>query len=155
MKKKENVILLFIFVILIVLLFIVVNKSSVDSSSSNDKEEIKLVIDYNKFYTIESCANRFYSSLGSGNVSNINSLLDVSYGKEFINQYIDRNVYIKVNEMYYLDNNYYLKGYVYEELVNGIDKLNEEYLLIKLASSEKLFSVVPLLKVEYEEVVNG
>lgn len=155
MKKKENIILLIIFIILVILLIMIINNNKQPNTKVEEKNEIKLVIDYNKFYTIENCANKFYSNLSSNNIQNINNLLDNSYNQNYINKYEDKNVYIKVNEMYYSENNYYLKGYIYEELINGIDKLNEEYLLIKLNDSEKLFSVIPLSKIEYEEVING
>ena len=57
--------------------------------------------------------------------------------------------------MYNYKNNYYLKGYVYEELKNGVNKLNEEYLLIKLSNDSKLFTITPINESTYNGVING
>lgn len=153
--KKENIILLIIFIILTILLIIIVNKNNQPNTTPKETQELKLVIDYSKFYTIENCANKFYTNLSTNNTQNIKNLLDDNYKEEYQNKYQNKNISIKVNEMYYINNNYYLKGYIYEELINKINKLNEEYLLIKLNDNEKLFTVTPLTKQEYKEVTNG
>ena len=57
--------------------------------------------------------------------------------------------------MYNYENNYYLKGILYEELKNGVNKLGENYLLIKLSSDSKLFTITPIDKNIYDGVING
>lgn len=155
-NKRVNIILVVIFVIAIGLLFLILNKRENDKKVPvDDKIVYKLVNEYNTFFTIENCANKFYNVLSVNDTESINYLLDESYQGDFENKYQDMNVSIKVNEMYYHDNDYYLKGYVYQELINGINKLKQEYMLIKLDDSNDLFSVVPLNEWEYYEVING
>lgn len=156
MNKKVNIVLLAIFIISIGLLFIIVSKRENDKKvPAQEKIVYNLVNDYNTFYTIENCANKFYNALSINNTENINHLLDDDYQGEYINKYQDMNVSIKVNEMRNHENYYYLKGYVYQELINGVNKLQQECLLIKLDDNEELFSVTPLNEWEYYEVING
>ena len=159
MKNKYNMILLGVFIISLFVLVILLNLNNKDNNEKVDnvKETYSLVKDYDDFYTIENCANKFYGYLGSNNIISVNKLLDEEYKRnnQITNNYIDKNVSIKVNEMYNYKNNYYLKGYVYEELKNGVNKLNEEYLLIKLSSDSKLFTITPINESTYNGVING
>lgn len=159
MKNKYNVILLGVFTISLLILVIILNLNNKENNIKVDnvKETYSLVKDYNDFFTIENCANKYYGYLGSNNIDNLNKLLDEEYknNNQSTNKYIDKNVSIKINEMYNYKNNYYLKGYVYEELKNGVNKLNEEYLLIKLSNDSKLFTVTPINESTYNGVING
>lgn len=159
MKNKYNVILLGVFIISLLILVIILNLNNKENNMKVDnvKETYSLVKDYNDFFTIENCANKYYGYLGSNNIDNLNKLLDEEYknNNQFTNNYIDKNVGIKINEMYNYKNNYYLKGYVYEELKNGVNKLNEEYLLIKLSNDSKLFTITPIDESTYNGVING
>lgn len=159
MKNKKNIILIVVFVLCLTILIVLINKKDKNNNAafSNTKVIYSIVKDYDDFYTIENCANKFYGYLGSNNVDSINKLLDEEYQKssKFVNNYVDKNVSIKVNEMYNYKKNYYLKGYVYEELKSGVNKLNEEYLLIKLSSDSKLFTITPINKSIYDGVING
>lgn len=159
MKNKYNVILLGVFTISLLILVIILNLNNKENNIKVDnvKETYSLVKDYNDFFTIENCANKYYGYLGSNNIDNLNKLLDEEYknNNQSTNKYIDKNVSIKINEMYNYKNNYYLKGYVYEELKNGVNKLNEEYLLIKLSSDSKLFTITPIDESTYNGVING
>lgn len=159
MKNKYNVILLGVFIISLIILVIILNLNNKENNIKEDniKGTYSLVKDYNDFYTIENCANKYYGYLGSNNLDNLNKLLDEEYknNNQFTNNYIDKNVGIKINEMYNYKNNYYLKGYVYEELKNGVNKLNEEYLLIKLSNDSKLFTITPINESTYNGVING
>ena len=159
MKNKKNIILIVVFVLCLTILIVLVNKKDKNNNVNvnNTKEIYSLVKDYDDFYTIENCANKFYGYLGSNNIISVNKLLDEEYlnSNQFVNSYIDKNVSIKVNEMYNYKNNYYLKGDVYEELKSGVNKLNEEYLLIKLSNDSKLFTIIPINKRIYDGVING
>ena len=159
MKNKKNIILLSIFVICIITLIVIINLKNKNNNVvvENEKEVYSLVKDYNDFYTIENCANKYYGYLGTNNLENINKLLDEEYknNNQITNNYANKNISIKINEMYNYKNNYYLKGNVYEEIKNGVNKLNEEYLLIKLSSDSKLFTITPIDKSIYDGVING
>lgn len=153
MNKKGNIILIIVFIILVLILFVVL-KSNNSTSNDVNTSSLKKVIDYNDFYTIEGCANKFYGYLSTNDTTNINYLLDDT-STNFKNNYINKNISIKVNEMFNKDNDYYLKGIVIEELITGYNKLNTEYLLIKLNSDKTLFSVEVLSNKEYNEVIDG
>ena len=56
--------------------------------------------------------------------------------------------------MYNHDNIYYVKGTIYEELKNKVNKLEDEYLIVKVDKDFKLFSIIPIDKVKYSEGIN-
>lgn len=158
MKNKMNVILIVLLAILIGVLIYVIsnnNKNMVDNTVKEETYKYDLVGDYSTFFTIEECANKYFNYLSL----NDNNSLDKIYDKDYINRnnendYVGKNVSIRVNEMYVSNNVYYLKGNIYEELKNRVNKLNEEYLIIKVDNEFKLFSVVPISIEEYKEAVN-
>ena len=158
MKNKMNVILIMLLAILIGILIYVIsnnNKNIVDNTVKEETYKYDLVRDYSTFFTIEECANRYFNYLSL----NDNSSLDKIYDKDYINRnnvnnYIGKNVSIRLNEMYVSNNVYYLKGNIYEELKNRVNKLNEEYLIVKVDNEFKLFSIIPISVEEYKEAVN-
>ena len=158
MKNKMNVILIILLAILIGILIYVIsnnNKNIVDNTVKEETYKYDLVRDYSTFFTIEECANKYFNYLSL----NDNSSLDKVYDKDYINRnninnYVGKNVSIRVNEMYVSNNIYYLKGNIYEELKNRVNKLNEEYLIIKVDSEFKLFSIIPISLKEYKEAIN-
>ena len=156
-NNKTNIILLVLLIIIVISLLVVLNKK--DKENNNIKEDVKvyeLVNDYSEFYTIEGCANKYYTYLSLGDKETLNKLLFGSYDLDnLISKYKNKNINIKVNEMYYLDNSYYLKGYLYEEILNGLNKLDEEYLNINLDKDRKYFNVIVIDKEEYERVTSG
>ena len=156
-NNKINIILLVLLIIIVISLLVVLNKK--DKENNNIKEDVKvyeLVNDYSEFYTIEGCANKYYTYLSLGDKETLNKLLFGSYDLDsLISKYKGKNINIKVNEMYCLDNSYYLKGYIYEEVLNGLNKLEEEYLNIKLDKDREYFNIIIIDKEEYERVTSG
>lgn len=158
MKNKMNVILIVLLAILIGILIYVIsnnNKNIVDNTVKEETYKYDLVRDYSTFFTIEECANKYFNYLSL----NDNSSLDKIYDKDYINRnnvnnYVGKNISIRVNEMYVSNNVYYMKGNIYEELKNSVNKLNEEYLIIKVDNEFKLFSVIPISIEEYKEAIN-
>ena len=125
-NNKINIILLVLLIIIVISLLVVLNKK--DKENNNIKENLKvyeLVNDYSEFYTIEGCANKYYTYLSLGDKETLNKLLFGSYDLDsLISKYKGKNINIKVNEMYYLDNSYYLKGYIYEEILRQESHIN-------------------------------
>lgn len=159
MKNKYNFVLLIIFIVCLFILILILTKQENEkvNNSIENKEIYSLVIDYNDFYTIENCANKYFNYLSVNDIDNINKLLDEDYksSNQINNIYLNKNISIKINEMYNFENNYYLKGIIYEELKNGLNKLDENYLLIKLSHDSKLFTITPIDKDIYDGVING
>lgn len=159
MNKKYNIMLIVVLIICLGILIFILNKNNnkIDNNDIENKEIYTLVNDYNDFFTIENCANKYYSYLSTNDMDSVNKLLDDDYknNNQIVNKYENKNVSIKVNEMYYFKNKYYLKGFVYEELKNGVNKLDEVYLLIKLSDDLKLFNVTPIDVNSYYGVING
>lgn len=159
MKNKYNFVLLIIFIVCLFILILILTKQENEkvNNSIENKEIYSLVIDYNDFYTIENCANKYFNYLSVNDIDNINKLLDEDYksSNQINNIYLNKSISIKINEMYNFENNYYLKGIIYEELKNGLNKLDENYLLIKLSHDSKLFTITPIDKNIYDGVING
>jgi len=159
MKKKYNFVLLFIFIVCLSILILILSKKENEkvNNSIENKVIYSLVIDYNDFYTIENCANKYFNYLSVNDIDSVNKLLDENYksSNQINNIFSNKNISIKITEMYNYENNYYLKGILYEELKNGVNKLGENYLLIKLSSDSKLFTITPIDKNIYDGVING
>ena len=139
MNKKYNIMLVVVLIICLGILIFILNKNNnkINNNDIENKEIYSLVNDYNDFFTIENCANKYYNYLSNNDMDSIDKLLDED------------------NEMYNYKNKYYLKGFVYEELKNGVNKLDEAYLLIKLSDDLKLFNVTPIDINSYYGVING
>lgn len=157
MKNKKNVILIILLAILIGILIYVIssNKNIEDNNTTIESYKYDLVRDYSTFFTIEGCANKYFNYLSLNDNTNLEKIYDKEYtSKNIINNYVGKNISIRVNEMYVSNNTYFLKGNMYEELKNKVNKLNEEYLIIKVDKEFKLFSVIPISIEEYKEAVN-
>ena len=159
MNKKYNIMLIVVLIICLGILIFILNKNNnkIDNNDIENKEIYTLVNDYNDFFTIENCVNKYYSYLSTNDMDSVDKLLNEDYksNNQIVNKYENKNVSIKVNEMYYFKNKYYLKAFVYEELKNGVNKLDEVYLLIKLSDDLKLFNVTPIDVNSYYGVING
>lgn len=158
MKNKMNVILIILLAILIGVLIYVIsnnNKNIVDNTVKEETYKYDLVRDYSTFFTIEGCANKYFNYLSLNDKSSLDKIYDKDYiNRNNVNNYIGKNVSMRVNEMYVSNNIYYLKGNIYEELKNRVNKLNEEYLIVKVDNEFKLFSIISISAEEYKEAVN-
>lgn len=165
MKNKSNIILIIIFVILVgFLVYIVSVRKKVNTNvvSETTKSYIyKKVNDYSDFFTIENCVNKYYNYLSLNDKESLMKILDQEYltNKNNIlennnNKFIGKNISIRLNGMYNYDNVYYVKGTIYEELKNKVNKLEDEYLIVKVDKDFKLFSITPIDKDKYNEGIN-
>ncbi len=164
-KSKNNLILIIIFVILVgVLIYIISTSKKENNNVINETTKPYIydkVNDYSEFFTIENCVNKYYNYLSLNDRDSLSKILDQEYltNKDNIlennnNKYIGKNINIRLNGMYYHDNVYYVKGTIYEELKNKVNKLDDEYLIIKIDKDFKLFSITPIDKVKYNEGIN-
>lgn len=163
-KSKNNLILIIIFVILVGVLIYIVNTRKKEENIINDVVEsyiYETVNDYSEFFTIESCTNKYYNYLSLNDRDSLSKILDEKYltsinnNLDYLNnKYYGKNINIRLNEMYNHDNIYYVKGTIYEELKNKVNKLDEEYLIVKVDKDFKLFSITPIDKIKYNEGIN-
>ena len=154
--NKKTIVLGSVFAILVFILLFVVLRKEETPINITAKREYNIVNDYSEFYTMVNCANKYYSYLSLGDVDNSNKLLNgKSESENRLSLYKGKNISYKVNEMYYGNNKYYVKGYVYEELLRSTKELNEEYLIINVDSKKKLFNIEVIDKNNYEEAING
>ena len=81
MKKKYNFVLLFIFIVCLSILILILSKKENEkvNNSIENKVIYSLVIDYNDFYTIENCANKYFNYLSVNDIDSVNKLLDENY----------------------------------------------------------------------------
>ncbi len=165
MKNKNNIILIIIFVILVGVLIYIVSTGKKESNNiinETTKPYIyEKVNDYSYFFTIENCVNKYYNYLSLNDKDSLMKILDQEYLTNMNNvlennnnKYIGKNISIRLNGMYNHDNIYYVKGTIYEELKNKVNKLEDEYLIVKVDKDFKLFSITPIDKVKYNEGIN-
>lgn len=165
MKNKNNIILIIIFVILVGVLIYIVSTGKKESNNiinETTKPYIyEKVNDYSYFFTIENCVNKYYNYLSLNDKDSLMKILDQEYLTSMNNvlennnnKYIGKNISIRLNGMYNHNNIYYVKGTIYEELKNKVNKLEDEYLIVKVDKDFKLFSITPIDKVKYNEGIN-
>lgn len=170
MKKKDNYILLIIIIgiLVSVLGLLYLNKTE---SNNDDKEEIKyyLLNDYSRFFTINSCINKYVTSLQYNKYDNVLKLLDKDYVEknnissdnvvDFVDN-LDGNYNYITKKVFYTELsekviNYYVKGYLVSDELDNIsnDKI-DKYYIVKFDLNNNLFSITPIDGNKYMEVSN-
>lgn len=170
MKKKDNYILLIIIICILVsvLGLLYLNKTE---SNNDDKEETKyyLLNDYSRFFTINSCINKYVTSLQNNKYDNVLKLLDKNYVEENnissdnVSNYVDNldgNYNYITKKVFYTELsekviNYYVKGYLVSDELDNIsnDKI-DKYYIVKFDLTNNLFSITPIDGNKYKEVSN-
>lgn len=170
MKKKDNYILLIIIICILVsvLGLLYLNKTE---SNNDDKEETKyyLLNDYSRFFTINSCINKYVTSLQNNKYDNVLKLLDKNYVEENnissdnVSNYVDNldgNYNYITKNVFYTELsekviNYYVKGYLVSDELDNIsnDKIYKYY-IVKFDLTNNLFSITPIDGNKYMEVSN-
>lgn len=170
MKKKDNYILLIIIICILVsvLGLLYLNKTE---SNNDDKEETKyyLLNDYSRFFTINSCINKYVTSLQNNKYDNVLKLLDKNYVEENnissdnVSNYVDNldgNYNYITKKVFYTELsekviNYYVNGYLVSDELDNIsnDKI-DKYYIVKFDLTNNLFSITPIDGNKYKEVSN-
>ena len=170
MKKKDNYILLIIIICILVSVLGLLYLNKMDSNN-NDKEESKyyLLNDYSRFFTINSCVNKYITSLQNNKYDNVLKLLDKEYiesnniSSDNVSNYVDNlngNYNYITKKIYYTELNknvinYYVKGYLVSDELDNIsnDKI-DKYYIVKFDLTNNLFSITPIESSKYKEASN-
>ena len=153
-KEKDKNKLIIILAVLAIIIPIV---SYLIGSSKKTVDDIKIVTDYNDFYTVNSCLNRFNSYLNDGAVDSVIVSLSSDYKKN--NNITKENVLSNITEtlensnivskkMYYQNITESLKKfYTSSELVvedfDGIKQRKTVYYIVYIDSKNKTFAIEP------------
>lgn len=170
MKKKDNyVILIIIILILISVLGLLYLNKSDNKDIKEEKVNYYLLNDYSRFFTINSCINKYVSNLNNKNYDNILKILDSDYKNQNnidinnINNFIDNldgNYNFVSKKIYYNELSkdiiiYYIKGYLVSDELDVVDSNKlDKYYIVKFDLNNNLFSIIPDNGSKYMEVTN-
>lgn len=157
-EKKDYTLLIIICVILLcIVILLFLNKDSSDDNILSEEPKYKLVNDYSRFFTIDSCVYKYITYLSSTKTDDLLKILDEEYVNN--NGINSNNVYSYVNKLsgnysfkskkiYYQVGNdkvikYFVYGYLIEETIDGIGDKQDYYLVVNLDVENQLFSVAP------------
>lgn len=159
MNKKNNYTLLIIIIIILISILGIIFFSDTEKKEQEIVKEsnIKLLDDYSRFYTLDSCVYKYIAYITSNKQDEILNILDEEYiesnniTKDTLYNYINKleGMYsFKSKKIYYetLSTNffkYYIYGKLQKEGINGIIDSKDYYLIIKLDLKNNLFSVTP------------
>lgn len=166
-KKKDYTLLIIICVILlciVVLLFL--NNDSNNNNILSEGPKYKLVDDYSRFFTVDSCVYKYVTYLNGNKTDELIKILDEEYIKN--NNIDSNNVYNYVNKLsgnysfkskkiYYQVGNekvvkYFVYGYLIEETIDGIGEKQDYYVIVNLDLENQLFSIAPYDGEMFKEV---
>lgn len=164
LNDGEKKVLLFWIIIAIIIvgifLFIEIKKNVFDKYNGN----YTIVREQNRYYTVNSAINKFYSYISSNNTSNVLLVLNDEYKKKNnisennINEYFNFNnklVSFVPKKMYQKEikkgvYSYYVSGY--NEYVNTGLYINDDYYEVILDGNTFTFNIQKISKEMYEEI---
>lgn len=170
-KKRDNYVFLIIVILILISVLGLLFLNRTDNNI-NKVEETKyyLLSDYSRFFTVNSCINKYVNSLNNKNYENILKLLDEDYKKQnsidinnvsnFIDKldgnysFVSKNIYYnKINNQIII---YYVKGYLVSDMLDTINNEKiDKYYIVKFDLKNNLFSIIPDSGSKYMEVSNG
>lgn len=172
MKSKKNnyFILIIICIILLCILGIIYfSEEQEEILETPTKNNYILLNDYSRFFTIESCVDKYINLLSSDKSDSLLEVLDSDYIKS--NNITTDNIYNYVNKLdgiysfkskkiYYEEisknfTKYYVYGYLIKEEMDSKGIKSDYYLIINLDLKNNLFSVLPYDGAMFKEVSNG
>ena len=153
MKDKKNIYLILLVVVTLIILIVTY---ITNNNEKDKKEDINIVVNYNDFYTVDSCLYRVVTYITSKNTENLLLVLNDKYKQK--NNISSKNIldiFYKIDEdstfvsekMYYVgvsDNitKYYVYGKVEQEYYTN-DSSFDAYFIVYLDKTNKTFSVEP------------
>lgn len=169
--KKGDYILIIICVIVVLITFIIINLNK-DNNVIEDYKSNNMILlsDYSRFFTLESCVYKYINYLQMKDNSNLMKLLDKEYiDNNNINEnnvleflgYLDGTNTFKLKEVYYdrTDKDiikYYVYGEVIKEVIDSYQSSGiEKYYVIKLDTINMVYSIAPYESNLYKEGKNG
>lgn len=169
--RKSDYKLIIIAIVLVIISLIIFNISpNKDENKGEVNTQIKLLKDYSRFYTVNSCVYKYIVNLQSKNTNNLMKLLDEEYLTN--NNINSNNIYNNLEnlngnytfdskEIYYeeLSDNvikYYVYGNIIEDTINGYstNKL-VTYYIVKMDTQNMTFSISPSSENIFKEAKNG
>ena len=159
MKKKDNYVILIIICLILIsivgLLFL--SKDDKNQTRKNNETYYKIVNNYSRFFTVESCINTYLTLLDGNRTDDLLKVLDDEYKEN--NNITSNNVYDFINKLdgiysfesikiYYKEIRsnfiiYYVYGNLMEEDMEGIKSKKEDYYIVKFDLSNNTFSIAP------------
>lgn len=170
--KKHDYILIAVCVITVIITFMILGTYSPKKQENvvNSSSKAKLLNNYSRFFTIESCMYRFISYIQDNQVDSLLKVLDEDYIEknainkdnvlEFVGSLEGFNTFT-AKKIYYNDLNdnmieYYVYGQIVSEAIDtysyyGVDR----YYIVVMDTENMTYSVEPIDKSLFSEVSNG
>ena len=132
--------------------------------------QVGLLDDYSRFFTVSNSANTYINNLARGNVENLMILLSDDYIQQ--NNLTEENVLYHLDELpgyfynftarkiyqYPLSDNiirYYIYGHLREKIINELPPAEDYYLILIFDTSNFTFSIIPYDGTRFKEANNG
>lgn len=158
MKKKDNsTTLMIISLILLVIVGLLYFLDKDEEVLEKKETEYKLLNDYSRFFTIDSCVYKYITYVSNSKTEDILKVLDSDYVRDnninSSNLYnyvgtLEGNYTFKTKKIYYevLNNNYiryYVYGYLIQDSLDSIGDKQDYYFIVNLDTKNQLFSISP------------
>ena len=166
-KKKDYTLLIIICVILLcIVILLFLNNDSNDNNILSKEPKYKLVEDYSRFFTVNSCVYKYITYLNGNKTEDLLKILDKEYIENnnidsnnvynFVNK-LTGNYSFKTKKIYYQVGNekvikYFVYGYLIEETIDGVGNKKDYYVIVNLDLENQLFSVTPYDGEMFKEV---
>lgn len=166
MKKYKDYIIIIIILILILVSIIGINVlNGKDNKNTQEKITFKLEDSYDKFFTIDSCVNKYIEFLTKKDVSSLLEVLNKKYiennniTQNNLFNYIDNldGIYSFTSKEIYTSNSndiYYIYGFLNKENIDGIESKTKKFYLINVDEENSTFDIQPIKESRFLEVKN-
>lgn len=166
----KRIILYVVFVLLFILFIVIYNlKYKVEEKEVSKAPEVKVKIlnDYNRFFTIDSCIFKYINYNQNKDIDNLLKILNKDYintnsiSSDNIFNYIENlegmNSF-KTKKVYYMNLKedlieYYVYGVIKKEEMDSIGEKKDRYFTLTFNISNQTFDIRPSDKMEFEEVI--
>jgi len=169
--NKKRYILLVILCLLFIFSIFLFNLKNKDNNEEiiYDGNKVKLLSDYSRFFTVNSCVYKYITYLQSKNVDSIIKVLDEEYkNTKNINssnvlenvENLSGNFSFVSKKIYYenIDNyniKYYVYGYLTEDTIDGYGEKLDRYYVVLFDTKKNIFTITPYNEFNFKEVTNG
>lgn len=166
MKHKNNYRMLIIILVLLLIVLGILFFNNEETIVEKKEPEIKLLDNYSRFFTINSCVYKYITFISSHKTDDLINVLDDNYSekhnitKDNVYKYTGElygNYSFKSKKIYYQEESnkfikYYVYGYLMKENIDGISNKQDYYLIVYLDLDKQIFSVAPYNGDVFKEV---
>lgn len=155
--SKTNIIVIVFLIFLSIFLFWLLSDNKANNQE-DEKNKIKLLNDYSRFFTLEKCVGNYVNYLAKKDSASLIQLIDYKYLTA--NNLDKTNLFTKIIELeqenynftarkiYYKQINddlieYYIYGHLSEDIMDTYSKPSDYYLIINFNPKTFIYSVVP------------